>query len=180
MIVGKTPKPTPHPITPAPTPQPITSAPSPSPTHKPISSNIRGIETPPASIWGTTGKYFKRDIAAWDTYFGKSTGGSRSYYEYVKQCRDGQEVWNGQVRLFKSYSMGGLGHRSSRASSGQWQSQDYVVKQTESCSLDPEPTQVPVTPKPIMPVSPATTEQCANKGYIECENGRVKGSYLEW
>ena len=65
------------------------------------------------------GKYFVFSNAEWELVFGPRTSGQTLD---VKQCRAGEEVWNGTVKIWN-----GHGRRNSGAASGQWQSKDVMV-----------------------------------------------------
>jgi hypothetical protein len=51
--------------------------------------------------------------------------------ENVKQCRDGTELWTGQVEIIPGVSP--YGRRSSGYTAGQWGQHDYIVKPNDSC-----------------------------------------------
>ena len=77
------------------------------------------------------GLYFKYDIEKWRQYFG--TAPTSVTVVQVKQCRNGAEVWSGQVMIAPSSSNGDIhyaphGRRNSGQSNGQWEKYDYVVK----------------------------------------------------
>jgi hypothetical protein len=51
--------------------------------------------------------------------------------ENVKQCRDGTELWTGQVKIAPGVSS--YGRRSSGYAAGQWGQHDYIVKPNDDC-----------------------------------------------
>ena len=74
---------------------------------------------------GSTSKYFEYDKDQWEQYFG--TWSYKAVVD-VKQCRDGAEVWNGEVQIFNI-----SGRRNSGYAQGQWEEHDYVVKVCAYC-----------------------------------------------
>lgn len=80
------------------------------------------------------GKYFSYDADLWNHYFGTVLVSTQGTQVAVKQCRDGAEIWTGEVSIwpnipnFKGHELPPSGRRNVGANKGQWEKHDYVVK----------------------------------------------------
>ena len=77
------------------------------------------------------GKYFGFDTNAWNQFFGSEAVCNADVN--ARQCRDGKEVWQGPISVCSSNSIGRKG-TSANPQGGQWQANDYLVKEDDTCS----------------------------------------------
>eukprot|EP00956_Cyclotella_meneghiniana_P032975 scaffold92573_cov106-Cyclotella_meneghiniana.AAC.2 len=84
------------------------------------------------------GKYFKFHTTAWQQFFGEVARGC-GWFIYparatnAKQCRDGKEVWRGEIMACYHNS---IGRRWTGFQGGQWKAGDYIVKVGDTCARD--------------------------------------------
>ena len=87
-------------------------------------------------VSNSLGQYFVYDTDTWKQDFSAVPTSTSGSVVDVKQCRDGKEVWSGQVKVWpeipnhqgKGYDLPPAGRRNSGSSKGQWKKHDYVVK----------------------------------------------------
>jgi hypothetical protein len=89
------------------------------------------------------GKYFTYSYDAFKAYFGASATISGTVFN-VKQCRNRQQIWEGQIMVFAAAqgvntgwtgAGSSYGRYSSTASRGDWQTNDIIVKSTDVCNV---------------------------------------------